>query len=313
MAAIADKTSRRLAQTLDFGVVPLAAGKHTRCVTLFNIGDTTLTVALQSQHHAIKCTYLVRIYPRTANTVEITLEVNPKEAICKGNINGIIELVSSDFQDCSINVAAFVGQPLFFTVYDFVFFKTCRLGERDVLTLELINESQYTFTITSKKSKTQEGRKSKIISTLDDAAVKVEAMSMIPVTFCYEAHDIGPLLLEFDIQMIKPFYMTTKVAFNDKSLKVAGMCIEPKSYERGATDPNGVEFLRQWVSHSSRIVDEYPNLAEREKKFDLSMQSNTEKSKKEVYLNNGLPVLSLMPGNPFYYSFIFTCSRYSTH
>ena len=298
MAVLADTNTRKSAHTLDFGISPPKTAKQTRCVSIFNLGDSPLTVALHSHHTGVSCPYLVRIAPRMANTVEIDLLASADGWNGSGNINAAIDVVCSDFQECSINVTAFIGQPLFFPVWDIAFFKACRLEQHDTLTLDLINSSQYAFDFLMNATSpgAEQDRKSRIVTSLEDKVpTRIEAFSMIPVSFAYEANDIGPFMQCFDIQILKPFKLLMKTALPNRSLKLIGICIEPKPFSMDEANPNGIDFVKQWISHPSRVSDEYPTLSERQKLFDPSIVAN-KAAQKEILVVSRTPMVYNMPG-----------------
>ncbi|KAH9270240.1 hypothetical protein BASA83_007577 [Batrachochytrium salamandrivorans] len=142
-AAQSNGESRRNAHTLDFGICSLNTKVLVRCLTFMNLGDTPATISLFSHHPNVACPYLVRIAPHKANTIEVTLTVGEGASGVRGNLHSVIEIACPEFQNIPVHVKSFIGQALYFPVWENVFFKPCRIGQMQQLSISLINESQY--------------------------------------------------------------------------------------------------------------------------------------------------------------------------
>ncbi|KAI8820517.1 uncharacterized protein EV422DRAFT_73879 [Fimicolochytrium jonesii] len=284
MSATSDQDSRKEAHTMDFGICPSEPHCRLRCLTLMNLADTPVTVGLYPHHSAIKCPYLVRIAPRMANTVEVRFEKEESSTL-SGNILTAIEVICPEFQNIPLNIRAFVGQPIFCPIWEYAFFKPCRIGAEEHLTLNFINVSQYElqFHVDGLRvagedvSERSDGESSIMescirttLSTKFNEPTTIPAFSMIPATFTFSAKQRGPLLQLVELCIVKPFKLKTMAAIMEKSLHLIGICIEPYLHRPGGIpDKNSVDFLRMWMSHPKRLLDEYPSSAERAQRFDL--------------------------------------------
>jgi hypothetical protein len=149
--------------------------------------------------------------------------------------------------------------------------------------MSLVNESQYDISFTIDIGFNGIKKLSLLTSTLsiDKAEPTVLlAQAAMPVLFTFTPNSRGPYLFPISIKIQKPFVVTEEAAAFGKPLQLVGVCIEP--YLRGAgqgvrkvgesTDKNGIDFIRTWLSHPKRIMDEYPSLAEdRAVRFDTKV------------------------------------------
>ncbi|KAI9202395.1 uncharacterized protein BJ171DRAFT_584296 [Polychytrium aggregatum] len=276
MSATSDQESRREAHTLDFGISPMDSHVQMRCLTLMNLSDVSITVGLYCQHPAIKCPYLVRIAPRMANTVEVVLSMASSLAgRATGNIKTIIEVICPEFQNIPLTVRAFIGQPLYFPSWELAFFKPARIGDTESVTLFLINESQYNISFIARgiEAPPPDSNQNFIISSIstDEASPSlISPVSAIPVTFVFNARQRGPLLQSVRFKLLTPFELESPSAMFGKPLSLVGICVEPYIHRPGELpDKNGIDFLRMWMSHPKRVLDEYPSPEEMAQRFDL--------------------------------------------
>lgn len=286
IAATTDFTGAPFSCTVDFGICARSKTKFSRSVTFLNVTDATMTIALKSQSPFVSAPYVLTIAARAAQTVSVELCVNPDDAVCKGNINTYIDVICSEFEGCKIQVFAFVGEPLYFPIWEYSFFKACRLYQKDSITAFLVNDSQYPFDVSVSRSHNESNRLSSILCSLD-RRWRIEAFSIIPVHFEYRADDLGPYMQVFDLQVHSPFKAVLKPTVNSTSLKLIGICLEPiLSSERGQ-DSKGIDFIRKWLSQPSRIFEEYPTASERKRLFDLPINKSTQK---EIVLEDSGPI-----------------------
>ncbi|KAJ3175403.1 hypothetical protein HDU87_006223 [Geranomyces variabilis] len=289
MSATSDQDSRKEAHTMDFGICPLEPHCRMRCLTLMNLADTPVTVGLYPHHPALTCPYLVRIAPRMAHTVEVRYEHGEGTAspAIPGNIRTVIEVICPEFQNIPLNIRAFAGQPLFFPTWDFAFFKPCRIGKEESITMNLVNESHYALQVivdglwipdpnaADAKDGTValSGERNYISSSLSvDAASPTQVMpfSTMPVSFTFHGLERGPLLQSIGLKVVKPFTANLAAAMLGKTLYFVSICIEPYVHRPGEVpDKNGIDFLRMWMSHPKRLLDEYPTGEEKMQRFDL--------------------------------------------
>ncbi|KAJ1570097.1 Cilia- and flagella-associated protein 47 [Nowakowskiella sp. JEL0078] len=284
MSATSDKESRREAHTLDFGICSDVTTSKMRCLTLMNLSEFPITVGLYSHKPNIKCTYLVRIAPRMAHSVEIRFEVNSEDTSgnmnIKGNFKTAIEIICPEFQNIPLFITAFVGQPLYFPLWEYAFFRPIRSSFIDTINTFLINESHYDVSLllsVREKGSRPEQCTSTIQIIVDDSEgtiTEIKAHSMIPVSFNFTAFERGPLMTTVDIEILKPHSIILPAAAFNRTLHLIGICIEP--YTRVANelhDKNGIDFLRMWMSHPKRIIAEYPTPEERIQRFDIRPQT----------------------------------------
>ncbi|KAJ3195566.1 Cilia- and flagella-associated protein 47, partial [Irineochytrium annulatum] len=286
MSATADTDSRKEAHTLDFGICYGDVQTVMRCVTIMNLSDNPITIGMFPHNPAVTCPYLVRIPPRMANTIEVTLNLGEGQSALKGNILSAIEVICPEFQNIPLYVLAFIGQPLFFPSWDFSFFKPCLIGETEQLIMNLVNESQYDifFTLSGlAQSKRTEFSNlfTSSVSTDPSEPTKVIAYSMMPVTFIFTARQRGPLMSMISLNLVKPFSAEFPGAISGNPLAIIGMCVEPYAHKAGELpDKNGIEFIRMWMSHPKRLIDEYPKEdSDREKRFDVISGASAAKRK----------------------------------
>ncbi|TPX52882.1 hypothetical protein SeMB42_g01104, partial [Synchytrium endobioticum] len=275
----AGQSSSRLEGTeLDFGICYSVANKVknvTRCVTLFNLSDSDLTLALHPHSPAIVCPHLESIPAFAAVSIEIGIKCGDDQPI-SGNLWTAIEIVCPGFQSIPLSVKAFLGQPLFFLSWDIAFFRPCMIGQTESILLTLVNQSQYDISATLANLNTARAngdmRASSFGSTLStEEATVIRAQSANSTLFSFLAKERGPLLQTVSFKIVKPAFGDMPSCINGKSLTLVGICIEPYLRSPDDTmDKNGVDCLRQWMSHPKRLIDEYPVIdEERALKFDL--------------------------------------------
>ncbi|KAJ3092272.1 hypothetical protein HK102_009083 [Quaeritorhiza haematococci] len=281
MSATSDADSRKEAHTLDFGICPADSTTCTRCLTLLNLSDMPLTVALHPHSSHIKSPYLVRIAPRMANSVEITLDIGEGATAIRGNLQSAIEIICPEFQNIPLHVRAYVGQPLFFLSWEFAFFKPCRIGQKEKLNIVLVNESQYalSFALKGLSSSSQPEPLSNSftcsVSADETELTNIPPTSTLSVTFQLIARQRGPILETIHLRVMSPFQIELPAAISNKTLTLIGICIEPYAHKQGEIpDKNGIDFLRTWMSHPKRLIDEYPSANERSQRFDTRPSNN---------------------------------------
>ncbi|KAJ3018743.1 hypothetical protein HKX48_002657 [Thoreauomyces humboldtii] len=298
MSATSDQDSRKEAHTMDFGICPSEPHTRMRCLTLMNLADTPVTVGLYPHHPSLTCPYLVRIAPRMANTVEVTFEYGgPDTPPIPGNLRTAIEVICPEFQNIPLSIRAFVGQPLFFPTWDYAFFKPCRINRQTTLTMSLVNESHYqlhavveglrnpdrvqtpgtgtqTETAVAAAAVSTSGQRSFIttsLSTEEALPSVIQPFSTVPVTFTFLGRERGPLLQSINLKLVKPFELVIPAAMLSRTLYFVGICIEPYVHRPGELpDKNSIDFLRMWMSHPKRLLDEYPTTEEKIQRFDLN-------------------------------------------
>ncbi|KAI8922123.1 hypothetical protein DFJ77DRAFT_425090, partial [Powellomyces hirtus] len=282
MSATSDQDSRKEAHTMDFGICPAEPHSRMRCLTLMNLADTPVTVGLYPHHPSLTCPYLVRIAPRMANTVEVYFShgESPAAPAVPGNIRTAIEVICPEFQNIPLSIRAFVGQPLFFPTWEYAFFKPCRITRQEQLTMNLVNESHYSLegkevgpaaVVTVSAPVGQRNYITSSLSTDEAAPSVIMPFSTIPISFTFHGNERGPLLQSINLRIVKPFQVTIPAALFNKPLYFVGICIEPYVHRPGEVpDRNSIDFLRMWMSHPKRLLDEYPTPEEKVQRFDLN-------------------------------------------
>ncbi|KAI9003546.1 hypothetical protein BC832DRAFT_540384 [Gaertneriomyces semiglobifer] len=282
MSATSDQESRKEAHTMNFGICRSEKHERMRCLTLMNMSDSPITVGLYAHHPAIRCPYLVRIAPRMANTVEIFFDVGEEPNAVRGNFRSAVEIICPEFQNIPLNIRAFVGQPVFFPVWECAFFKPCRIHRQEQLTLNLINETQFQLQLivenlgeVSNSDLSSTNSFTSSVSTDEINPTTILPFSTMPVTFTFWARQRGPLLQSLSFRIVKPFNLVVPAALMNKTLNLVGLCIEPYVHRPGEIpDKNSIDFLRMWMSHPKRLVDEYPAPEEKARRFDLTVPPN---------------------------------------
>lgn len=149
------------------------------------------------------------------------------------------------------------------------------------LEMSLINESQYDISFVMVEEETIDNPKDATlkssISRDEQTPTVLLAQSTMPVSFSFTPKSRGPYLFPVSIQTTSPFSLKLESLSYGKPLNLVGICIEPLSGAIGSKksnemDKNGIDFLRAWVSHPKRLLDEYPSKKEdRIVRFDTSI------------------------------------------
>ncbi|KAL2918328.1 hypothetical protein HK105_202255 [Polyrhizophydium stewartii] len=278
MSAQSDSESRREAHTLDFGICSSDAGVLVRCLTFMNLGDGPATISLFSHHPSITCPYLVRVAPRMANTIEVAMTIGEGTEAIRGNLRTVIEIVCPEFQSIPLHVKSFIGQAVYFPVWEYVFFKPGRISQRQEISLSLINESQYDVGVSlegiGSTSSVENSSFTTSMSTSDATPTFVPAFSIVPVTFVFHPKLRGPLMKSVTLRIVKPFRKLVAAAMFMRQMRLIGICIEPyfRRFDE-KSDKNGIEFLIKWMSHPKMLIDDYPSDEQRYQLFDITMQT----------------------------------------
>jgi hypothetical protein len=154
--------------------------------------------------------------------------------------------------------------------------------------MSLVNESQYDMSFTIDVGLEPTLLKSNLSVDKSSPTILL-AQSAMPVEFSFTPTSRGPYLFPISLNIQHPFTITEEVAAFGKPLHLVGVCIEPYIRIRGqrkageAGDKNGIDFLRTWLSHPKRLMDEYPSLAE-----DRAVRFDT----KNVVIGMGLMLIS---------------------
>ncbi|KAK5666267.1 hypothetical protein QVD99_007029 [Batrachochytrium dendrobatidis] len=275
ISAQTDSETRHITHTLDFGICSTESKTLVRCLTFMNLGDTPATISLFSHHPNVSCPYLVLIAPNMANTIEITLSIGQGTSSIRGNLCTTIEVVCPEFQSIPLHVKAFIGQAVYFPVWENIFFKPCCIDQHQELSISLINESQYDLGVAidglGDSIHLEKNSITTSLSTRNAEPTLVPAFSLIPVTFTYHAKMRGPLMKAIAIRVVEPYRHLVAAAMFMRPMRLFGICIEP--YVRRANDTrdkNGIEFLIKWMSSPKYLIEDYPTEIQRENLFDMN-------------------------------------------
>ncbi|TPX30512.1 hypothetical protein SmJEL517_g05942 [Synchytrium microbalum] len=280
---------------LDLGVCYQASKNVTRCVTLFNLSDTNLTVGLHAHSTAIICPGLATIPSFGAVSIEVEIKCGEDQPV-SGNLISCIEILCPDFQNTPLVVKAFIGLPLFFLSWDVAFFKPCMVGQTESLVLTLVNQSQYDLSVVLDNLN---GPRSAVnvrtssfgssVSSDDLTPTVVKAQSATNALFSFLARERGPLLQTITFRILNPVCGNIPTCVNGKSLTLVGICIEPYPHSLDdVLDKNGIEYIKQWMSHPKRLLDEYPGGEEKARHFDLTPVGGRKSGVAEVMFQRDL-------------------------
>ncbi|KAI8899374.1 hypothetical protein BC833DRAFT_375645 [Globomyces pollinis-pini] len=249
--------TKKNAPVLDFGICVPENVQTTRILTVMNWGDEPITCSLYSYDKAVTCPYLVRIAPRSASSVEVVLTYNGIKHHIRGNYTSVLEIACKGFDNMSVSILAFIGQAVYLPIYEYAFFKPCRIGQSSSFQTHIMNESQYDIKGAITGLEEVDG----VISDIQcspgfekgETTFVVPAYSLIPVNFYYKPQFSGPSIKRIQIQIISPGNSLVNATMKGAELFLIGSCIQPKSdSSKGKVTPI-VEKLIQWVSNLRNI------------------------------------------------------------
>ncbi|KAJ1569576.1 hypothetical protein HK405_001063 [Cladochytrium tenue] len=263
MMAASSPNERRSAHTMDFGICTKKQQSLMRCLTVFNMSDASVTIGLYSHHPSVDCPYLVHVPARMATTVEVTFTIM-ENSPDYGNFSTIIDAVCPEFQNIPLSVISYIGQPLYFACHELVFFKPVMMGRSQQLVLHLINDSHYDFhfNVTGQGLAGDE-KQNYVKATIGHNNMqpgRIFRYSTCSIKFEFFGRRRGPFVQKVSLELIYPAKKTVPGTFSGKDLAVVGICIEPWTHYQGEVpDKNGIEFIRTWLSHPRRVLEEYPS------------------------------------------------------
>ncbi|KAI9362448.1 hypothetical protein DFJ73DRAFT_756739 [Zopfochytrium polystomum] len=281
MMSASSVIERKLAHTVDFGICTLENQSLMRCLTIFNMSETPMTIGLYSHHSSVTCPYLVQIPARMATTVEIVLTI-ANNLPSRGNFSAAIEVICPEFQNIPLNILAYIGQPLYFACYELAFLKPIPIGKSQSLTLSLVNDSHYDFKfilkgLDSGERKENESYFTSNISSNPSTPSRINKYTIGIANIQFHAKRRGPLVSTVSLQVLHPFKLELFSTANMKNVSFIGLCIEPWAHKVGELpDKNALEYIRTWLSHPRRVLDEYAqDQGSFERRFDLSTCQET--------------------------------------
>lgn len=175
--------------------------------------------------------------PKGANTIEVKFSNDISKERIRGNFNSVLEVACSDFENLPIQVNAFVGQPIYFPVWERVFFKPCKMvGEQRSLVITLINESQYDIRVCSVGLAPNDSKDScQFLSSLpvssESKPAVVTAYGILPVTFTFIANEAGAFMRKVQLRILDPIDAVVTAVLRSnvtqtKQLLLYGTCID---------------------------------------------------------------------------------------
>jgi hypothetical protein len=231
--------------TIDFGICSLQDPPVTRCLTIFNWGKDAITISLFPHDPTISCPYLIRVASMSASTVEVTFDFNSPKQPNRGNYTSVIELSCFGYDNIFINVKAYIGQPVFFPLYEYAFFKPCRLGQISQISTTLVNESQYDVACYL-EGLDERVRVAQRISV--DHPITIPPFSLYPLTFVYRPDYTGPVMNSIRIHMVRPVHRVMNACLRDKELQLIGICIQPRKPDGDYLIHPAAEKILQWLA-----------------------------------------------------------------
>jgi hypothetical protein len=284
-------------QVIDFGICAQDGYAPSRYLTLFNLGNTSITVSLYSRNPVVACESIIRIPAKSARTTEVNILRGQAEPAVIGIFSSHIDIKCSEIELSPVKVQAFIGNPVFLPVWENIFFKPCKIGQTDSLSLPLVNKSQYVLDFRVNVIIQDSERESSIAcSTCQESTMRVQAFSSVPLNFLYEGRDIGPLMGLVDVEVINLDSTPVRLPLgcSGRSCFLLGFCFEPKPFAAEREDKIGLDFMRNWMSSTDKIADLYPKTKQRRQNFDCNVQHKDLKS--EINLNGDDPLVFEMPG-----------------
>jgi hypothetical protein len=237
--------------TMDFGVCCLQDKPVTRCLTIFNWDNESITVGLFPHDRTISCPYLIRVAGCSASTVEVTFNFNSPKQPNRGNYTSVIELSCHGVENILIDVQAYIGQPVYFPLYEYAFFKPCRIGQTSQIATHLINESQYQITCHL------EGLDDRIYLLQKSSIINIAPFGLAPLTLVYRPDVFGPIFNNIRIQIVKPTQRLLSGSLRDKNLIFVGVCIQPRKLTAENPIHPATEKLLKWISNSRGPITEW--------------------------------------------------------
>ena len=252
---------------LDLGIIEVKSGEgYRRLLTIMNVSDSVVVLGLHSGDGALKTPKLQRIAPKTANTICIELDLDQFIGYA-GEYQSKLDVLCPDFQNFSIPVHAFIGQPIVAPCFDLAFVKPCRIYSKETLKMVLFNISQYPvdiFLISDDKQADAEKTQFETIrsyftcslSSDQNAPTRIGPYSMCNFEFNFHSKIRGPYMERFMLGMANPSKKVFPFCAFGKPLNLIGICIEPQA-KVTSDDKNHMDYLRDWLSHPKKVVDDY--------------------------------------------------------
>jgi hypothetical protein len=248
-----DAKIRKETHTIDFGLsITPQNVEITRYLTFLNMDEQPLTLSIYSHSIHVKVPYLIRILGKSATSISASFFKIVDDERISGNFNCLIDVSCPDFENLPIHVRAFVGQPVYFPVWERIFFKPCkRLGEEKSIILNLVNESQYEIRLSSigLSGNDQNEFTSSLPNEKDTKQARIAPFGLIPINFQFTANKAGIFSRTVSLKLHEPFdvevcaIMQSRSAIT-KNMTLYGICID------STRDPiNCIEAITKYIGN----------------------------------------------------------------
>ena len=192
-----------------------------RAVTLMNFTDVPLLFSSVSREKTLSLPSVIRVPPCSTCIFSVDLVTDS----ILGNFQGSIDIFSHDMGSFRLIVTAFIGQPLYFPVYEQVFFRPAeKINQKQSLTLYLINESQFDIPIFAAGINDNIFTVSMPLAISEKVPLIAPRLGMIPIVFTFNPAGAGIYQMAFKIQIAAG---ATFSALYQAELKIYGICFDP--------------------------------------------------------------------------------------
>ncbi|KAJ3371494.1 hypothetical protein HDU91_005136 [Kappamyces sp. JEL0680] len=261
-AVQSDAKARKKMHTLHFDICLPNQKTATRCLTIMNWGTNAVTCSLYPYDKLISCPRLVRVPAKSASSVEVTFSYFNLKS--KGNYTSVIELACQDFDNIPIHVNAYIGHPVYFPVWENVFFTPCRLGQTATVSTVIVNDSQYDVSCYMEGLDDEHTGNTGFRMTQGYVNHKhklyLAPFSLAPIQFQYKAINMGVAMREVSIKIVAPTFASIPGALNQKEMQLIGICLEPRQVTDSPEMNQSVDMLLQWLSQPRSLRANYEDV-----------------------------------------------------
>ena len=237
---------------VDFGFFADTTEVKNRYITLFNLSNTPITLALAPRDDVLTCPYLVRVAPKTGFTVSVSL----KKMKGVDNFKSLLDVICPELQTISVSIKAYFGNPLYFLTTDTAFFKTTACGKSEDLEFSVVNKSHYPVNFVMEfleYGETDQFSSTKHCMLAGESSINASTLGKYQVTFKPTA--TGAYLYLSRIRILgaeTPIYTDLT---STGPLKLAGISINPRKFAKSA---EFIETLKAWMIQPSKLTELYP-------------------------------------------------------
>ncbi|KAL7748294.1 hypothetical protein RI367_006253 [Sorochytrium milnesiophthora] len=219
-------TSHEQLQTsqIDFGLLQ-PGGSRKCCLTIFNMTDESVTVAIAPLHPAVKTDYLVRVAPRTANVTELSIDIPSNYP--HGKFQSVVHVVAAHLDAQVLGCRAFVGQPVGFPIWRYAYFAPVPPGRQSTFVSALVNQTDYELKLVtvgpdaSGASEITTG-----LSTLPSEPSVIPPNSSLPVKFSFTPSTAGFKFTQISLYILSPTTITVPATMLAVDLILIGISID---------------------------------------------------------------------------------------